>query len=311
MTPYSLSRHLKIPVFVNKAEQQRHALLDCGSMGNFIHERLVEQLGLTRTPRAPIELLDVKGIKIGQLIHQVTVPLRIGAHEEQIVLDVAPIGTHALILGLPWLQFHNPAIDWEHTRIQFNSVHCNSHCLPKPHDVFAKQDPIESMEPDLVDIFAIDYMPTATEEVLRSMIPKEYHDFLDVFNPETPMSCLPPLRPQYDFSIELDPTKSLPKPARPYHMNAEEREDWQKWRDMMLRAGLITRAPANTPVAAPLFFVRKKDGTRCPVIDYRKLNDITIKDSFPLPRIDEMLERMQGAKVFSKFDLKMGYNIIS
>jgi hypothetical protein len=44
------------------------------------------------------------------------------------------------------------------------------------------------------------------------------------------------------------------------------------------------------------------------VIDYRKLNDITVKDSYPLPRIDKILEQMQGAKVFSKFDLKMGYN---
>ncbi len=76
----------------------------------------------------------------------------------------------------------------------------------------------------------------------------------------------------------------------------------------MLKAGLISKAPANVPTAAPFFFVWKKDGTRWPVIDYRRLNDITIKDSFPLPRIDKMLERMQGASIFSKFDLKMGYN---
>jgi Reverse transcriptase (RNA-dependent DNA polymerase) len=77
---------------------------------------------------------------------------------------------------------------------------------------------------------------------------------------------------------------------------------------MMLKAGLISRAPSNTPVVAPFFFVWKKDGTRRPVIDYRRLNDITVKDSFPLPHIDEMLERMQGSHIFSKFDLKMGYN---
>jgi len=76
----------------------------------------------------------------------------------------------------------------------------------------------------------------------------------------------------------------------------------------MLKARLITKAPANTPIATPLFFVWKKDGTRHPVIDYRKLNDITIKDSFPLPCIDEMLEHMQGSKIFSKFNLKMGYH---
>src|SRR5258708_10113296 len=76
----------------------------------------------------------------------------------------------------------------------------------------------------------------------------------------------------------------------------------------MLKAGLISKAPANVPTAAPFFFVWKKDGTQQPVIDYRKLNDITIKDSFPLPHIDKMLERMQGSKIFSKFNLKMDYN---
>ena len=146
----------------------------------------------------------MKGLRIGQLRHQVEVHLRTGTHEETITLDVAPIGMHPLILGLPWLQFHNPAIDWETARIQFNSLHCNGHCFPRPHDVFAQQDVIEPMEADQVEVFAIDFMPTATEEVLRSMVPEEYHDFLDVFNPETPMSRLPPSRPEYDFAIELD-----------------------------------------------------------------------------------------------------------
>ena len=79
----------------------------------------------------------------------------------------------------------------------------------------------------------------------------------------------------------------------------------------MLNASMISKAPANTPLAAPFFFVWKKDSTRRPVIDYRKLNDITIKDSFPLPRINETLECMHGAKLFSKFNLKMGYNQLS
>ena len=76
----------------------------------------------------------------------------------------------------------------------------------------------------------------------------------------------------------------------------------------MLKAGLIEKAPPNTRTAAPFFFVWKKDGSRRPVIDYRKLNAITVRDSFPLPRIDEILQRMQGSRIFSKFDLKMGYN---
>ena len=63
-------------------------------------------------------------------------------------------------------------------------------------------------------------------------------------------------------------------------------------------------------MAAPMFFVWKKDGTCRPVIDYRKLNEITIKDSYPLPRIDEMMDRIHRSKVFTKLDLKSGYNQI-
>jgi transposase InsO family protein len=319
---------MSIPVHLNKARKPTHALLDSGAMGNFIHEELVERLGLTRIPRTPLPLIDVKGIKIGEIQFQVKVEMRMGAHEETIILDVAPIGSHRIILGLPWLEAHDPSVKWSTGHIQFDSQHCNLSCLPQPHDIFVKQTPITlepttpitrghtdpettnetTMEPDLVEVYAVDLMPTATEEELKKLIPPEYHDFLDVFDPAGPTRQLPPSRPGYDFEIPLDPTKPLPKPARPYHMSPAEREDWVKWRDTMLTAGLISRAPPNTPVAAPFFFVWKKDGTRRPVIDYRKLNDITLKDSYPLPRIDEMLERMQGSKIFSKFDLKMGYN---
>lgn len=206
VTPYALTKHLSIPIYLNKAERSCKALLDSGAMGNFIHEQLVEELGLVRTPWNPLPLLDVKGIKIGELAFQANVLMRVGAHEEKITLDIAPIGNHKLILGLPWLQAHNPTIDWSTGHTQFNSQHCNDHCLPQPHDTFAQQEPIlfnqsteinqndinsessdaTTMEPDLVNIYAIDLMLTATEEELRGIIPPEYHDFLDVFDPEGP-----------------------------------------------------------------------------------------------------------------------------
>jgi hypothetical protein len=104
-------------------------------------------------------------------------------------------------------------------------------------------------------------MPSATEEMLKKIIPPEYYDYLNVFDPEGPMWKLPPLRLEYDFEIKLDPTKPLPKPAQLYHMNPAEQEDWIKWCNTMLAAGLITPAPVNTPLAAPFFFVWKKDGT--------------------------------------------------
>src|SRR5260221_4914151 len=73
-------------------------------------------------------------------------------------------------------------------------------------------------------------------------------------------------------------------------------------------AGMIE--DSTSPMAAPLFFVPKKDGTWRMVIDYRKLNAITQKDAYPLPNMEELLEAALGAKVFSKFDLKFSYNLI-
>ena len=108
------------------------------------------------------------------------------------------------------------------------------------------------MEPELVEIFAINLMPLATKETLRKLIPEEYHDYLNVFDPEGPMCQLPPLRPGYDFEIQLNPSKPLPQPARPYHMSPAERKDWIKWCDTMLAARLIAPAPANTPVCGKM-----------------------------------------------------------
>jgi hypothetical protein len=68
----------------------------------------------------------------------------------------------------------------------------------------------------------IDLMPSATKETLCKIIPPEYHNYLDVFDPEGPMQKLPPLQLGFDFEIKLDPTKPLPRLAQPYHMNPAE-----------------------------------------------------------------------------------------
>src|SRR5258706_7483842 len=138
LTPYVLTKHLSVPIYINKSEDSHLALVDSGAMANFIHESLVTELNLTRTPRRPLPLMDVKGLQIGSLEFQVKLTMRIGSHEEHLVLDVAPIGSHRLILGLPWLEAHDPTIQWSTGHFQFNSPHCNLHCLPQPHDVFAR-----------------------------------------------------------------------------------------------------------------------------------------------------------------------------
>ena len=148
-------------------------------------------------------------------------------------------------------------------------------------------------------------------ESVAEHIPEPYHVKINVFNGQKAVNALPPLRgPDVDFAIELDEMKPLPKPSQPYHMNQEECAECQRLLDEGLESGLMEPADPKCPIAAPMFFVWKKDGTRRPVIDYRKLNEITIKDSYLLPRIDEMMDCIRGSEFFTKFDLKLGYNQI-
>src|SRR5258706_159540 len=86
LTPYALTKHLSVPVYINKAEKSHLALVDSGAMGNFIHENLVNELSLTRTPRRPLPLMDVTGLRTGSFEFQVKLAMRIVSHEEQLVL---------------------------------------------------------------------------------------------------------------------------------------------------------------------------------------------------------------------------------
>ena len=117
------------------------------------------------------------------------------------------------------------------------------------------------MDPELAEIYAIELATTALEIPRGELLPSEYHQYLHLTDPDAPLAELPLLRPGYDFEIKLDPTKPLPKPAQPYHMNPAERTNWEKWQDVMLKAGHISQAPPNTPIAAPCFFIWKKNGT--------------------------------------------------
>ena len=130
-------------------------------------------------------------------------------------------------------------------------------------------------------------------------------EFRDVMPDELPEG-LPPSR-EVDHRIELIPGSSPPsKPT--YRMSNGELEELQNQMAALEKAGHIR--PSKSPFGAPILFVKKKDGTTRMCVDYRALNDITIKNSYPLPRVDELFDRLQGAKYFSKIDLRSGYHQI-
>jgi hypothetical protein len=89
-------------------------------------------------------------------------------------------------------------------------------------------------------------------------------------------------------------------------MNPKELDELKKQLDDMLRKGLIH--PSASPWGSPIIFVDKRDGTTRLCVDYRKLNDVTIKNKYPLPKIEDLFDQLNGARIFSKIDLRTGYH---
>ena len=115
---------------------------------------------------------------------------------------------------------------------------------------------------------------------------------------------LPPER-EIDFTIELlRGTGPISQP--PYRMAPAELKELQVQLQELVDNGFIR--PSVSPWGAPVLFVRKKDGSLRLCIDYRKLNQVTVKNKYPLPRIDDLFDQLRGATVFSKIDLRSGYH---
>lgn len=131
----------------------------------------------------------------------------------------------------------------------------------------------------------------------------QYREFADVFS-ETTFEELPERRP-YDHAIELTPEAQLYS-GKVHLMNREQQAALNEFLEENLRTGRIR--PSKSPWGAPFFFVKKKDGKLRPVQDYRKLNALTKKNKYPLPLISELLDRLKGARYYTKMDIRWGYN---
>ena len=127
------------------------------------------------------------------------------------------------------------------------------------------------------------------------------NEFLDVF-PEK-LNSLPPER-EVEFTISSIP-EVAPISKTPYRMAPAELRELKTQLEDLLRQGFIRSS--TSPWGAPVLFVKKKDGTLRLCVDYRGLNQATIKNKYPLPLIEELFDQLKGARVFSKLDLRQGY----
>ncbi|XP_073522176.1 uncharacterized protein [Phyllobates terribilis] len=136
-------------------------------------------------------------------------------------------------------------------------------------------------------------------------LPIPYWSYADVFNKKE-AETLPPHRP-YDCPIDLLPGTSPPR-GRIYPLSAAETRSMSEYIEENLARGFIRKS--TSPAGAGFFFVKKKDGSLRPCIDYRGLNQITVKNKYPLPLIPELFDRLRGARIFTKLDLRGAYNLV-
>lgn len=136
-------------------------------------------------------------------------------------------------------------------------------------------------------------------------VPLRYRHF-DLFTEKTEEDVLPKHQP-WDHKIPLIP-EITPKFGPLYSLLEKELQVLKEYIETYLRKGYIR--PSQSSAASPILFIPKPGGKLRLCVDYRALNDITIKDRYPLPRIDELRDRLRKAKYFTKLDLRDGYHLI-
>ena len=206
---------------------------------------------------------------------QVKIHMDIGNHSETLTFNVALLGKHNIMLGLPWLQWHNPMIHWCSSKVTFISDYCEECCLAQPTSTFLNQQPIiltmavenevseivvEPLSKEEVDIFMVE-IPEHLESVAET-IPDPYCVKINIFDGQKAVTVLPPLHgPDVDFAIELDKSKLLLKPSCPYQMNQEECAECHKLLNNGVNVGIMEPANPKCPIATLMFFMWKKDRT--------------------------------------------------
>ncbi|GKV00524.1 hypothetical protein SLEP1_g13198 [Rubroshorea leprosula] len=205
-----------------------------------------------------------------------TVNIYIDGRQLGASLFVLDISDFDIILGMDWLSKHFAFID----------------C----HRKWARKYLVNGCQGFLVSVTDASSVTSRLEDI------PVVREFPDVFLEDLP--GLPPDR-EVEFAIDLVPGTG-PVSKAPYRMTPAELKELKVQLEELLEKGFIRSSVS--PWGAPVLFVKKKDGSMRLCIDYRELNKVTVKNWYPLPRIDDLFDQLKGAQVFSKIDLRSGYH---
>jgi transposase InsO family protein len=294
------------------------ALLDSGSSANFISGTAALRAGLKPYRKQEPYFLHVANgeempIESG-ITHALVTKLNIQGHQEKIHLDVFGLAAHDVVLGLPWLREHNPRIDWKNSLLSFDDCRRTRNQKPAHRQCsMVDEKMINSLtsqktrsQTRTVGLDIQEDMTKVLEKRATPAIPVEYKEFEKLFQEELGLDALPKHQP-WDHEIILEEGKT-PGFQPIYGMSEKELQELKTYIDVNVKKGFIRKS--ESPAGFPVMFVPKKNGKLRLCVDFRKLNDMTIKNRYPLPNISELRDRLAHAKIFTALDLRGAYNLI-
>ena len=242
----------------------------------------------------------------GSITHAAELIVEFQGHREKITAEVMDLGKNSFILGFSWLKHHNPDIDW--TKEIVKMTHCPQHChmlqLKSAFLAFLKKEEYDIQYQVHETICALEaQQEKPKEKTPEELVPKEYHKFLKVFSKKE-SECMPLWKP-WDHAIDLKDMFKLKK-GHIIPLSPAEQEEVITFLDDQLKKGYIH--PSKSLQTSLVFFIPKKDGKKWMVQDYCYLNEHMVKNNYPLLLITQLVDKLQGAKLFTKMDLRWGYN---
>ncbi|GJU81948.1 putative reverse transcriptase domain-containing protein [Tanacetum coccineum] len=251
-------------------------------MSTMLRMPMVAKL-ITKPITGVIEIADGKRVEVDRIF--LDCKLELG--NSLFSIDLIPLGhgSFDVIVGMDWLA-RNKAVIICHEKVVEIPIVGGETLRIQGERAVGKNKILMNVK---VDEPKIDDIPIVRE-------------YVDVFPEDLP--GLPPLR-QVEFRIDLV-AGATPVARSPYRLAPSEMQELSSQLQELQDKGFIR--PSHSPWGAPVLFVKKKDGSFRMCIDYRELNKLTVKNRYPLPRIDDLFDQLQGARYFSKIDLRSGYH---
>ena len=277
-------------------------LFDSGALHSFIAASVVIELGLeVEALEEPLYVSSPLGIRARIRMICRGCELEISRILLTVDLRVMDMSEFDVILRMDWLTAYRVVIDCERRRVTaYTQDGTRVVFQGDKHDILPQTMYESRYQGQLTGWLA---SLTLEDEVKpESDLPRVVYEYEDVFSDELP--GLPPQR-VVDFGIELHPGTS-PISMTPLRMAPVELQELRVQIQELLDKGFIR--PSTSPWGAPVLFAKKKNKTLRLCIDYRQLNRVTIKNWYPLPRIDDLFDQLRGERVYSKIDLRTSYH---